>query len=187
MKKFYNYLYGRVFTIVTDQPLISLFDERRAVPPLASSRIQRWALTLAAYHCNITFRPGRDNCTADAMSRLPSDNKENMGEDTEERVLRIHYLSGNPVTAKAIRKWTRQDPVQSSIYRYVMEGWPKTVDSSVMPYFRRRNELTVLDGCLLWGDRVVVPPLERATVQSELSHRNRSNEDSIEKLSGGQG
>ena len=87
---------------------------------------------------------------------------------TEERVLRVDYLSENPVTAKAIRKLTRQDPLLSSVYRFVMEGWPESVDPNTMPYFRGRNELTVQDGCLVWGNRVIVPPSGRATVQAVL-------------------
>ena len=37
------------FSLITDhKPLLTLFNENRAIPPKASSRIQRWALTLAA-------------------------------------------------------------------------------------------------------------------------------------------
>ena len=111
MKKFHNYLHGRASTIVTDhKPLVSLFNESKAVPTMASSRIQRWALTLAAYHYTIVFRAGRDNCTADAMSRLPLEDNENAEEDASETVLWIDYLSGKPVTAKAIRQWLEEIP-----------------------------------------------------------------------------
>ena len=92
------------------------------MPTMASSRIQRWTLTLAAYHYTNVFRAGLDNCTADAMSQLPLEDNENAKEDASETVLRIDYLSGKPVTAKAIRQWTRRDPLLSQIYRHVMEG-----------------------------------------------------------------
>ena len=50
VKRFHQYLYGRVFKIYTDhKPLMSLFSETRGIPPLASARIQRWALILSAY------------------------------------------------------------------------------------------------------------------------------------------
>ena len=49
--KFHHYLYGVHFTIQSDhQPLSFLFSELRGIPVMASSRIQRWALTLSAYH-----------------------------------------------------------------------------------------------------------------------------------------
>ena len=47
VKKFHQYVYGRRFEITTDhKPLLGLFSEHRAISPMASSRIQRWALTL---------------------------------------------------------------------------------------------------------------------------------------------
>ena len=49
VKKFHQYIYGRHFSLVTDhKPLESLFNEKKATPPMAAARIQRWALTLAA-------------------------------------------------------------------------------------------------------------------------------------------
>ena len=42
IRKFRNNFFGRSFTVVADhKPLLSLFDENRSVPALASSRIQR--------------------------------------------------------------------------------------------------------------------------------------------------
>lgn len=58
VKKFHHYLWGRKFEIYSDhKPLQHLFSENRPVPPLASARIQRWALTLSAYKYIITFKP----------------------------------------------------------------------------------------------------------------------------------
>ena len=72
VKKFHQYLYGRVFTIYTDhKPLQYLFGEKRAVSPMAAGRIQRWALTLSAYNYKITYKPGSDQANADVLTRLP--------------------------------------------------------------------------------------------------------------------
>ena len=38
---------------------------------MASSRIQRWALTLSAYHYTIRYKPGSALSNADTLSRLP--------------------------------------------------------------------------------------------------------------------
>ena len=60
VKKFHNYLYGRHFTIESDhQPLSHLFNETKSIPAMASARIQRWALTLAAYQYNIRYKLGK--------------------------------------------------------------------------------------------------------------------------------
>ena len=72
VKKFHLCLYGRYFKIYTDQkPLLGLLSPEKATPIMASSRMQRWALTLLAYKYKLVYRPGRDNCNGDALSRLP--------------------------------------------------------------------------------------------------------------------
>ena len=74
VKKFHQYLdlYGRQFILETDhKPLESLFNEKKATPAMAAARIQRWALTLAAYNYTIKYKPGIEHGNADALSRLP--------------------------------------------------------------------------------------------------------------------
>ena len=62
VKRFHSYLFGRLFTLVTDhKPLVSLFEERRAIPAHASVRIQRWALTLMAYQYVLGLRTSAQN------------------------------------------------------------------------------------------------------------------------------
>ena len=49
--KFHQYLCGRTFTLYSDhKPLIHIFSESKSIPVMASARLQRWALTLSAYH-----------------------------------------------------------------------------------------------------------------------------------------
>ena len=75
VKHFHQYIYGRHFTILSDhKPLQYLFDEHKATPALASARIQRWALILAAYDYHIMYKPGDTLSNADMLSRLPLPN-----------------------------------------------------------------------------------------------------------------
>ena len=56
VKKFHQYLLGRKFVIYSDhKPLQHLFSESRIISPMASARIQRWALTLSAYNYQIRY------------------------------------------------------------------------------------------------------------------------------------
>ena len=72
VKKLHQYLYGRSLIIYSDhQPLKYLLNEARQIPVMASSRIQRWALTLSGYQYTIQHRPGAQMANADAFSRLP--------------------------------------------------------------------------------------------------------------------
>ena len=72
VKRFHAYLYGRHFTLVTDhKPLLSLLGASKAIPPQASARIQRWALTLSMYAYTLVFKCTAQHSNADALSRLP--------------------------------------------------------------------------------------------------------------------
>ena len=80
----------------------------------------------------------------------------------------VDHLSATTVTAALIKEWTAKDPVLSKVKKYVMVGWPDEVGTNLKPYRLRWQELSTLNGCVLWGSRVVVPPQGRAAVLGEL-------------------
>ena len=169
VKRFHQYLCGHHFLLQTDhKPLLSLFNETKAVPPLASSRIQRWALTLASYEYTITGRRSAQHANADAMSRLPLPEKPQHTPVPTELVLMLECMEDAPVTAVHIAAWTRRDPILAKVLQCMMQGWPKQVDDMLKPYSTRQLELSVQDGYLLWGERIVVPPQARKGVLIEL-------------------
>ena len=66
---------------------------------------------------------------------------------------------------------TRTDSTLSRVYRYIICGWPQSVDTSFSPYLTRKSELTVEGGCVLWGTRVIVLEKWRKRLLAEL-HRD---------------
>ena len=85
-----------------------------------------------------------------------------------ELVLLLEHLEESPVTASDIKKFTRRDPVLSQVLQFVTQGWPNKCDTTLSAYSSRKTELSVLDGCLLWGSRVVIPPQCQQNVLQEL-------------------
>jgi len=78
-------------------------------------------------------------------------------------------LSQTPVKAAQVRQWTERDPVLSKVKTYLLQGWPSVVDSEELePYANRKTELSLQDGCIFWGARVVVPPPGRWQIVEEL-------------------
>ena len=72
VKCFHQYLLGRKFTIYSDQkPLEHLFCRLCAVLPVVSARIQWRRFTPGAYDYNICCKPGKDQVSANFLSRLP--------------------------------------------------------------------------------------------------------------------
>jgi len=166
VKRFHQYLYGRHFLIYSDhQPLRRLFSETKAVPPMASGRIQRWALTLSSYEYELKYKPGKDQGNCDALSRLPLPDCPETVLIPGDILLLTEQLSTSPVTAKEIKVMTEKDPILSRVLYFVLHGWPHTrVEEELKPYYVRRTELSHFDGCLLWGSRVIVPPQAQETV-----------------------
>ena len=71
--RFHAYLMGRHFTLITDhKPLLGLLNEHKPIPSHASARIQRWALTLAAYEYTLVSRRTNAHGNADARNPSPS-------------------------------------------------------------------------------------------------------------------
>ena len=174
VNKFHQYLYGTHFTLITDhKPLLGLFNEARPIPHNASGRIQRWALTLSGYNYTIRHRSGTAHGNCDALSRLPLVVEPSVTPSPAEYVDLIEQLNESPVTATQIAKWTIQDKVLSRVQRYVLSGWPDIDDPLTHEYRRFRDELSIHDGCILRGARVVVPTKGRSALIN-LLHSSHS-------------
>ena len=172
LNKFHKYLFGHKFKIYTDhKPLLGLFWEKKCVPQMAAARIQRWALRLSAYQYELKYRSGPKNTNADALSRLPvgcPPQKSDISFVPEEVINLIEHLDKTPTTAAQIKQWTNNDPVLSRVRTLVETGWPDHVSEDLRSYHNRSTELSVHDGCVLWGSRVVVPPQGRESVLQAL-------------------
>ena len=73
------------------------------------------------------------------------------------------------MNAAIIKDWTAKDPLLSKVKQYIMVGWPETqLGEEFKPYRSRWKELNTLDGCILWGSRVVIPPQGRKAALVEL-------------------
>ena len=167
VKKFHQFLYGRTFELITDhKPLTTLFASDRQIPQMASARIQRLSLTLAAYQYEIKYKKGILNSNADALSRLPlpCGNKEVI--QPFELVHTLNVLEESSVTSSRIRSLQQRDPVLSQVYKWVMQGWSRDQENNpdFKPYYSRREELAAMDGILTWGTRVVIPTAARPDV-----------------------
>ncbi len=115
------------------------------------------------------YKPGRDLGNADALSRLPSAIISPHVSVPEDLVMVIDHLSGTSVNASSIKEWTIKDPLLSSIIRFLRSGWPdQQLDKEYQPYVARKNELSMIDGCLLWASRVIIPPPGRGLILQEL-------------------
>jgi hypothetical protein len=172
VKHFHQYIYGRPFVLLSDhKPLMHILSESKATPAMASARLQRWALLLGAYDYRIEYRAGTEQANADALSRLPCHAQPSRVPTPPETVHLMEHLASTPVSASQIRMHTNRDPLLSEVKQLVQQGWPGRMEgksTDMQPYERRKNELSLQDGCLLWGGRVVIPPQLRDRVVDKL-------------------
>ena len=69
---------------------------------------------------------------------------------------------------------TRRDPTLSKVMDMTINGWSQDVSEEFAPYTKLRNELSILQGCLMWGNRVIVPPKLRPIILAELHEAHLS-------------
>ena len=99
LQRFHQYLFGREFVIYTDhKPLSYLFDASRAIPQMASARIQRWAITLSAHSYTTEYKPGSCNVNADTFSRFPLPHQPKVVPTPADIIFLLDYLNSTLVT-----------------------------------------------------------------------------------------
>ena len=136
---------------------------------MASSRVQRWAITLSAYQYHIRYKPGSEVGNADALSRLPRPVTTTSDCCPGDLTRLINHLASTAISASHIKEWTKRDPILSQVYRSLSSGQPLNNNNpALIPYQLRQSKLSILDGCDLWGCRVVVPPQGHKRVLEEL-------------------
>lgn len=180
VRRFHQYLYGRSFTLVTDhRPLCKIFGSKESIPTMAAARMQRWALTLSAYQYTIEHIKGTSNQCADCMSRLPITRQ---SRDSAEKIHIVVQSDDLPVTASQIAKESLRDSQLSIVMKAIQHGhWPTDSSVDVNPFYKRQHELSIVDGCILWGTRVIIPKIFHKPLLKELhcSHLGMSRMKSL--------
>ena len=63
------------------------------------------------------------------------------------------------MNAARIKRWTEANLVLSRMRCCILQGRPQAkLNDELKPFLARKTELSVLNECILWGLRVVIPP-----------------------------
>lgn len=168
MEKFYMYLYGKRFTLITDcKPLQYLFNRVRSKP---SARIERWILRLQAFDFDVQYEPGDKNL-ADSFSRLSIDDSGVVGEADV-----VSWLAKEMMPMAITVAEVEQESLQDEDLSKVREALSSGVWDDVPIQYRARtikDDLIGYGGLILRGDRVVIPrSLQEKIVQlGHLGHQ----------------
>ncbi|GBM07216.1 Uncharacterized protein K02A2.6 [Araneus ventricosus] len=159
VKKFYLYLKGRRFTLVTDhKPLVAIFGSKRGLPVLTATRLLHYALILQSFQFDIVFRKTADHGNADFLSRLPKTSEELEVKD-DITIFQMTQIETLPVTSRELRQETGKDEELGPLLRALREG--RNLQG-------REAQYTIEDGCILYGQRVCIPKKYQKNVLDEL-------------------
>jgi hypothetical protein len=169
VKKMSDYLMGRHFTLITDnRPIAAILAPDKATPPMTAARIQRWSSFLSSYDYEVECRSTKQNANADFCSRLPLRDYEDKLTVSAIEAFYEEQFEILPVTADLIRRYTRTDGQLSQVYEFTLSGWPHQVQDELKPFFNRKMEISISQGCLLWGNRVIIPSKCRKQLLMEI-------------------
>ena len=111
------------------------------------------------------------HANADSLSRLPMEEEADSGSEVAATMFTVSFINSLPITASDIAAATTKDPIIAQVYQYVLEGWPqKGVNDNLKTFYQRRDQLSMDQGCLLWGTRVVIPEVLQARLLNELHY-----------------
>lgn len=136
------YLIGRRFVIQTDQRSLRYLLEQRILTP----EQQKWMGKLVGYDYEITYKPGRSNCAADALSRV-------QGSPTLNAIFVPHSSLWDE-----IRSLLETDP-------YLQRIGKLATSNPGSPYAWK-------DGLICYHNRVVVPPSSPLVKQLLREHHD---------------
>ena len=137
-------------TLVTDYHLpCKILGKKEEILLLATARMQQWALLLSSNQYKIQHVPGKQNnyYCAGCMFHLLNPLEES---DSTEKVHLVVMTKQLPVLALQIAKASEKDKELATVITAVQHGHLLMVISHALtPFYSKRNDLTVVDGCLV--------------------------------------
>lgn len=157
VKKFHTYVYGRKFKIENDhKPLETIFKKGIQTAP---RRIQAMMIKLHGYDFDYVYKKGTQLFVADTLSRAYlTTEKPSKSETNLYSVNSVTLIPMNDDKLEQLRMFTERD--LSVLKTTILNGWPlerEHVPPEIGHYFNFRHELTLHDGIILKGERILIP------------------------------
>ena len=186
MEKFHYFLYGKEFTLETDQkPLVSIYKKHMVD---ISSRVQRLIVRSFPYQpFTVIYKKGRDIPVADALSRVtPMDPEDNIklpiiAVNMITKIVLMSTFAQDNFSRKLdrIRKSTSQDDQLTRLSRYINTGFPcekKNLPRDLQDYWNYRDTLSIENGLITCGSRIIVPHEMQAEMMQYIHEGHQGKE-----------
>ena len=186
MEKFHYFLYGKEFTLETDQkPLVSIYKKHMVD---ISPRVQRLIVRSFPYQpFTVVYKKGRDIPVADALSRVtPMDPEDNIklpiiAINMITKIVLMSTFAQDNFSRKldCIRKSTSQDDQLTRLSRYINTGFPfekKNLPRDLQDYWNYQDTLSIENGLITCGSRIIVPHEMRAEMMQYIHEGHQGKE-----------
>ncbi len=173
-ERFSDYLLGLTFHIHTDhKPLVPLFSSKN-LDELPVS-VQRFRMRMMRYNFTISHVPGKSLLVADTLSRAPATDSDSsdtlLEQETAAYVTAVwQNLPATDQQLDRIKRHQEEDEVCQQVATYCQSGWPtkQALAGAVKPYYSVSSELSVQNGLLMRGNRIVIPTALRLEMLDKL-------------------
>ena len=186
MEKFHYFLYGKEFTLETDQkPLVSIYKKHMVN---ISPRVQRLIVRSFSYlPFHVVYKKGKDIPVADALSRvIPMDPEDNIqlpiiavNMITTHILMSVHPQDTFSKKLDQLRKSTAQDNQLTRLSRYINTGFPcdkKNLLTNLQEFWNHRDALSIKNGLITCGNRIIVPNEMRAEMLQYIHKGHQGKE-----------
>lgn len=181
MERFHQYTFGRKTTVHTDHKPLEMIVRK----PLhkAPKRLQGMLLRLLQYDTEVIYKKGTEMHIADMLSRayLPLDPHH---KDQFSQVNAVCHLRISEQRLRDLQQATKMDKTLAILKNVILQGWPdskQSLPTQVTPYFSYREELTVHDGLVFKGERVIVPESLRKPFKEQLHSSHLGGESMLRR------
>ena len=174
-EKFSDYILGKTITIETDhKPLVPLLGTKHldGLPPRGSP-VPTPHGSLYLHHSSCP-REKPPHCRYPLTSTLAlhgrREGSRGASRATDGNIHRSTPSQQRATRGVQIRSAQQSDQTFSTLMQYCRSGWPdkRSVDPVIRPYWEARGELTMGEGLLLCGGRIVVPEAMQAETLQKL-------------------
>ena len=115
-------------------------------------------MRLQPYDLKIVYQPGAEMCISDALSRLSDEDQDEIADlDVTSHKISSHFTSS---LLEEIRTATDEDNELRSLKEIIYVGWPQSrsdVHRVLLQYWNFRDELSIDNGIVTKGTRIVIP------------------------------
>ena len=171
-EKLHTYTFGRKTTVHTDhKPLQNILLKPISLAP---ARLQRMLLRLSKYDIQVVYVGSKSVLLADTLSRLVEQGSAREIPGLDVSIAQV--LKMEPTRLESLQEDTKADPTLAELTDLILTGWPNSmqdIPEHLHPYWCFRDELTILDGLIMKGNRVVIPTSMRPATLNRLHDENQ--------------